>query len=246
MPVFKEFTMIGSVSVRWEEDIGDPVKLILDASISINKAIIEIVCESNLFGTDNYDGHVDMKANYLAKSVINCYGFAKGMYLRAVLESVVKPNGTKYNIQADRANLEPLATAFHTDSDGSIDINQVLPTILKNPAVFMALKDIVEAIPAYESLVNCARSIEGIRQAMAPTSDRKVGWKMLRDNLNLSQDFLGFVTDSSIRPRHGDPLDIPFSVINESIRRSWMVMNRFLEFKKRGDQNLPLSEFPFL
>jgi len=68
----------------------------------------------------------------------------------------------------------------------------------------------------------------------------------MRDNLNVSQQFLEFITDHSIGPRHGDVLDIPFSIINELIRRSWIVMNRFLEFKKRGDQKLPSSDFPLL
>jgi hypothetical protein len=46
-------------------------------------------------------------------------------------------------------------------------------------------------------------------------------------------------------PRHGDVTTTTFSANRETIRRSWIVMNRFLEFKKRGNQRLSLSEFPF-
>jgi hypothetical protein len=246
LPIFMEFTMMGSLAARWEDDIGGPVKQIMDASISITKGAIEIVCESNLFGTDNYDGHVDLKANYLAKTVLNCYGFAKGMILRAVLETVIKPDGIKYNIKAHRPDLEPLVTALHSGSDGGVDIHPVLSTVMTNPTIFVAIKDIVEAISATETPVNCARAIEAIREAMAPANDRKIGWQVMRDNLNVSQKFLEFITDTSKGPRHGAVLGISFSVVNETIRRSWIVMNRFLEFKKRGDQKLPLPDFPLL
>jgi hypothetical protein len=37
-----------------------------------------------------------------------------------------------------------------------------------------------------------------------------------------------------------------FGEIHGTIKRSWIVMNRFLEFKKRGDEALPLSDFPLL
>jgi hypothetical protein len=50
LPVFMEFTMIGSLAAHWEDDIGGPVEQVMDASIAITKGVIEIVCESNLFG----------------------------------------------------------------------------------------------------------------------------------------------------------------------------------------------------
>jgi len=152
-----EFTMIGSLSAHWEDEIGGPVKQIMDASISVTKGIIEIVCESNLFGTDNYDGHVDLKANYLAKAVINCYAFAKGMKLEAALESVIKPDGVRYNIKAHRPNLEPLVTALHSASDGGVDIHPIFSTVMTNPTIFVAVKELIEAISATETAVNCAR-----------------------------------------------------------------------------------------
>jgi hypothetical protein len=246
LPVFMEFTMIGSLTAHWEDEIGGPVKQIMDASLSITKGVITIVCESNLFGTGNYDGNVDLKANYLAKGVLNCYGFAKGMILRAVLESVIKPDGIKYNIKAHRPDLEPLVTTLHSSSDGAVDIHPVLSTVMTNPTIFVAVKDLVEGISATETPVNCARAIEAIRESMSSANDRKMGWRMMRENLNVSQKFLELITDTSKGPRHGAVLGISFAVVNETLRRSWILMNRFLEFKKRGDKKLPLSEFPLL
>jgi|SRR5580658_1716005 hypothetical protein len=245
-PVFNDFTMIGSVSTHWEDEIEPAVKLIMDASVSINRGIIEVVCESNLSRSDNYDGQVDWRAGRLARSVVNSYAFAKAIYLEAILETVVKPDGIKYNIQARRPELEPLVTALHVGSDGGVDIKPLLLLALRDPTIFVALKDLVGSMDAHETLVNCARAVEGIRESMTPASDRKQAWQLMRDNLNVSQNFLEAITDHSKGPRHGDVSNVKFGAVHETIRRSWIVMNRFLEFKKRGDNKLPLLDFPLL
>jgi hypothetical protein len=147
--------MIGSVSAHWEDEIEPTVKLIMDASATITKGAIEVICESNLSGSDNYDGHVDWKANYLARSIVNSYAFAKGMYLNAILETVVKPDGIKYNIQAHRPNLEPLVTALHVGHDGGVDITPLMLLALRDPIIFVALKDLIGSVDSGETLVNC-------------------------------------------------------------------------------------------
>jgi hypothetical protein len=47
-------------------------------------------------------------------------------------------------------------------------------------------------------------------------------------------------------PRHGDPAHIPAITTTEITRRSWKIMNRFFEYKKRDNGPLPLAEFPLL
>jgi len=245
LPTFKEFTMIGSFTANWNEQIDPPVSLVMSATLTITKGIIEVVCESNLFGNDNYDGHVDWRAHYLAQSVLSCYAFAKGLKLDAIFETVIKPDGIKYNIQAYRSDLEPLVTALRGPDEG-VDITSMLLLLLPSPTVFALFKDLVGSLDSKESLVNCARAIDGIREYMSPGTDKAQGWKLMRDNLNISQDFLKFISEGSKGPRHGNVANMQFVTINESRRRSWIVANRFLEFKKRGDKQLPLADFPLL
>jgi hypothetical protein len=68
----------------------------------------------------------------------------------------------------------------------------------------------------------------------------------MRDSLNIDQPYLEFITEHSKGPRHGDVKGSTFSATRETIKRSWIVMNRFLEFRKRGNRPLSLSEFPLL
>ncbi len=239
--------MVGAVTANWNDPIDPPTSLIMSATLSITKGIVEIVCDSNLFGTENYDGHVDLRANDLAINVVNCYAFAKGLGLKIILDTVIKPDGVMYNIHSHRPYLEPLVTVLNSSCDGGVDIQGVLPIIMADPTIFVALDDLISAVTeAREVPLKCGRAIDAIRHAMAPTVERKHGWPIMRDNLNISRHYLDFIIDESKGPRHGDVMNTTFPAIKEIITRSWNVMNRFLEFKKRGDQRLSLSDFPLL
>jgi hypothetical protein len=58
--------------------------------------------------------------------------------------------------------------------------------------------------------------------------------------------YLKFVTDQLAPPRHGDLTHIPGTITREVAARAWTVFNRCREYRKRGSQPLPSSEFPIL
>jgi hypothetical protein len=251
VPPFNDFTISGPITVDWGAttvDRNDPtISLVMKATLSITNGIIEVVCDSNLSGTDNFDGWAYRRAFDLSLAVVSIFAFGKGMGLSVALETVVKPDGTTYNIQEGQAHLQLLVTALRSRQDGGIDITSILPIVLSNPAIFVALTDLTESVSwTPEAPVKCGRAVDAIRHYMAPQNDRRAGWPAMRDNLNLSQAFLEFITENSKGPRHGDVTGTTVIDLNEIIRRSWIVMNRFLEFKKRGDQRLPLADFPLL
>ena len=68
----------------------------------------------------------------------------------------------------------------------------------------------------------------------------------MRQNLRIEEAYLKFISTHATGPRHGDRVHIPPDITRELAMRSWVVMNRFLEFKKRGGAPLPASEFPML
>lgn len=245
LPTFRNFVMNPPITAHWNDEIDPPNIMVLDATITISSGAIEIVCESNLYGTDNYDGHVDLRANSLASAVVNCYAFAKGLKLDAILETVVKPDGIKYSIQACRPDLEKLVSVMSGPDEG-VDITSVLGLVVNNTALFSALRDMVGALNVLDASVNCGRVVDTIRHSMVPVNDRAASWPTMRDRLNVSESYVKFITENSKGPRHGDVIGMTFPTIHESVRRSWIIMNRFLEFKKRGERNLPLSEFPLL
>jgi hypothetical protein len=247
LPPVEDFTLVGTVSAKWVNEISPSLKQEVETSLSITKSVVCVDCESNLFGTDDYDGHVDLYANDLARAVVNSYAFAKGLGLSVLLETVVKPDGIKYNIRNTRPELEPLVTAMHSSADGGVDIHEVFPIVLKDPTISVALNDLISSLTqGQEAPVKCGRAVDAIRHSMAPANDRAKGWQAMRENLNLTEDYLKFVTEQSKGPRHGNVLGTTWVDGHEAVKRSWIVMNRFLEFKKRGNQRLPVVEFPLL
>jgi hypothetical protein len=112
----------------------------------------------------------------------------------------------------------------------------------------MALNDLIISVTLpHHAAVNCARAIDGIRNLMVPAGgDRKQSWLLMRQNLNVAESYLTFLTNVSIAPRHGDRTHIPGSVVTETVERSWIIMDRFLEFRKRGNCPLPIDRFPLL
>jgi len=161
LPSSSNMTLKGSISTRWE----DPsLGLAMDASLSIANSVVEVLCESNLFGTENHDGHVHFRASDMARAVVNSFAYAKGLGLSVVLESVTKPDGVKYNIQDQRPDLAALVTAFRSGPEhGSVDLADMLQIVFSDPMIFVSLNDLVSSItlPQYAP-VNCGRVIEAL------------------------------------------------------------------------------------
>jgi hypothetical protein len=247
LPISQEFTMFGSLTVNWKDVIEPDVTLEMSASISITRGIVDILCDSNLHGNANADGQVHLRASDLANAVVNIYGFGKGVGLSVALENVVKPDGLKYTIEESKPDLAQFVTVLHPFKDARVDINPVLPIVLGDSTIFVALNDLVGSITRIQDApMKCGRAVDAVRHAMAPADDRKGGWPAMRDKLNVTQPFLEFLTEQSKGPRHGDLKGGTFEINQEVLRRAWIVLNRFLEFKKRGDQPLPVQDFPVL
>jgi hypothetical protein len=246
IPVTMDVTLKGATSAHWEDaSLG----LVLDVAVSITHSVLEIICESNLYGTNAIDGEVHLRALDTARGIVDVIGYAKGLGAGIILETAIKPDGVNYNIQVERPDLAALVTAFQPGpEEKSVDLAGMLQIVFSDPLVFMALNDLVTSIALpHHAPVNCGRAIEAIRELMTPVNgDKKQGWVAMRKDLNISQDYLSFITDQSKAPRHGDRKGITYAAFQETVRRSWIVMNRFLEYRKRGSRPLPLADFSLL
>jgi hypothetical protein len=132
LPLFKEFTMIGEVGCAWNDLIDPPNVLHMTASVSIKKGIVDVLCESNLSGSDEYDGQVQRRAIDLATSVVASYGFIKGMGLTVTFETVTKPDRILYNINPHYPRLEALVTAGRSQADGGVNVQPIMEIALSD------------------------------------------------------------------------------------------------------------------
>ena len=127
-------------------------------------------------------------------------------------------------------------------------IGKIWDLVLSDPPLFQALDDLIVLITLpHHAAVDCARAIEGLRNLVAArgaTVSRS--WEQMRNALQLDRSFLQPITDTSTAPRHGDRNFIPGTTVTEIVRRSWIIMDRFLEYQKRGNISLPATDFPLL
>jgi hypothetical protein len=191
--------------------------------------------------------HIHKIAYDLARAAVNLVCFSTGLHLSVFFDGLIEPNCTQTAFVVHHPHLAALCTSYVLGETGTATaLDSILQFVLADPQVFLALDDLITGTSHHHLLtVNSARAIEGLRHAMCGSiADRNQQWTIFRTNLNLSKDYLQLITDSSTSGRHGEGKFIPGNVTEEIIKRSWTIMNRFLEFKKRG--SLPLTEFPLL
>jgi hypothetical protein len=257
MPIihFTGFVLPGAIrvttsnlpTIEWRESSTSQT---LKFRISIVNSVVDVECELPSFTKGNDFNAALVRALDLSRAVVDCHAFAKGYGLTVHLDKVTYPDQTSDLLFFSQPHLSKFFTAFDVNSTNADpnSFDAMMRMVIGEPPVFMALNDLIVSITLpHHAPVNCARAIEGIRVLMVPPGgDRKQGWPLMRDNLNVEQSYLSFVTGHSTAGRHGDRTHIVGPTVQEIIDRSWIVMNRFLEFRKRGNVKLSLSEFPLL
>jgi len=227
----------------------------LDLSMTFTTFIengkVRIVCELSDWRRDDHLMPVYMRALDLVRAAVDLVAFSYGIGLTVVLDGLVDSDGTPSAFLATQPNLAALSpsvkNASPPASTADNNFDRVLRVIATEPVMFRALHDLVVAITeTHASPIACARAVEGIRHSIAPQLEPKQGWPVLRSALNIDKDYLGYITDTSTGPRHGDPEHIPGYVCLEITRRCWIIMDRFFEYLKAGRQPLSQAAFPVL
>jgi hypothetical protein len=235
-----------------EEPLPPDLMQAIDMGFSINVQDSQIFVECNV---DPYDdslfGWVHRRLLSLLRDIYNLYSLSSGILLFVVLDTYLDPNGLERPIAQTTPHLAGISTVHTVDSSipGSFGLGKLIPLVLQDRPLAAAIRDLIKSISDPNlAPVDCARAIEGLRAIFMPDpTKKKEGWELLQRNLCLSEDYLKHITKTSERPRHGNRDYISGAALREITTRSWIIMNRFLEFRLRGGSHpLPLSEFPLL
>lgn len=247
MPDVMHVTITDHPAIDWRDTGNDSN---CSFNISISKGLIEIDCILDKY-EEIHLSEVYRRVLDLARATVDLVCFSSGYGLTVIIDRYTNAAGITTPIAPHDPRLAELCKVFTLEPATTIeknDFHKVLTLVLTDWKVFRILRQLIEAntVP-HESSVICARVAEGIRHYLAaPGSNTKQSWANMRAQLNLSIDYLKLLTDVSTAPRHGDQTHIPGATTVEITRRAWTIMNRFLEYKKRGDQRLPEAEFPIL
>lgn len=221
-------------------DLADD-KFASAVAVNIQQSVVTVALDVDRF-SDEMLGEMLHRAIRIAKASIDLVSFATGKGLYVVFERVTLPDGREGPINFDRPTLAGLCTAYSMG-----DAHQMMHILLTEQDLWMALGDLTDTITQPDRVqINCGRAIETIRTLVDPGPDRARAWQTLRDRLNISQAYLKLITDQSTPHRHGDYKPVESSTGDIALNRAWTIMNRFLVYRKRGNEPLPISEFPVL
>jgi hypothetical protein len=187
-------------------------------------------------------GELGRLAIRITRASIDLVTFATGKGLTLILEHVTLPDGRSGPVDLSQAAVQEFCTAYSLQ-----DIPTILNIVLSDMDMHTALSDLSDTITQPDrTQINCGRVVETIRTLVDPNPNRRVAWATLHDRLNLSAPYLRLITDQSAPHRHGDYTEVDQQTGNTIRERTWITMNRFLEYRKRGNQPLLLAEFPLL
>ncbi len=235
-------------SINWFDDERKQNTLL---KISIQEGAVSVECE-----TSKYDPAIDlvriyMRAFDLARAMVDLVAFNSGWGLTVIFETVTSPDGATTPLAPMEPSVAALCKSFQMTPAADLasnDFDKVLKIVSSDWRIAHALRWLIEAITIpHESTANCARAIEGLRNIIVtPGIPRGQAWGEMRRSLNISEPYLKLITNVSTGARHADYAHVPGTTTTELTRRTWIIMDRFFEYKKRNGQPLPLAEFPLL
>ncbi len=210
----------------------------IEVTINLNRFLADDVCV------------IYNRAFDLARACVDTVSFATGQGFTINLEVFVDPVGPIGYLSPQNPDLGALCTFLTFPTVTPKDqktFETALKVVLSEPPLFIALNDLIQAnILPHHAPTNCGRVLDSLRKLVAPTVDSKKGWPILQNVVHADAAYMKRVSDLSTNPRHGDRSFISGKDTTESLQRTWAIMNRFLEYRKGGNQSLSLADFPFL
>jgi hypothetical protein len=235
---------ISPVTIGWKNPITN---LNGEIEVTVTNGVLTAICELSLFDEEQHMALLYKEAFEIAGVMMTMLSFATGWGTTLVFETITLPNGVTTEIRPGNETLGKECTAY---SAAGPDMLTLLPLIMAEPQIHYCLRDLNELLSVPNRVnINCGRVIDAIRNMILPTppeGDRRASWAKMQSVLNLDPKCVRYIGDSSVPHRHGDFVPFDGKTTSDLSERTWKIMNRFLEYRKRQNQPLTAPEFPLL
>jgi hypothetical protein len=248
-PQRTNFNSAKSVTINWgSSDLGFPLVI----TLTIINGEAQAVCDVERFE----DGHIQIllyRSYNLAEAFTDLASFGTGIAFRVEFDRIFKPDEpTGQEIFIHDVELSDLCKSFKFPPRNSIEnfeLDKLLTMVLGDPTLMGSLRDLAEVLSKFGvSPTNCARVFDSLRKHVAPGErDKKKGWRKLQAAINADENYLNWVSSYSTDARHGDYVTpLSSTIVGEIRTRTWIVMDRFIEYRKGGNVDLDPIKFPML
>ena len=227
----------GHPTTIWKSDELD-IEVRFDVEFKGETFLIK--CDLIRFDMEKHFGPLKVRALHLAQAFVELITIRHGQAVSVALLMYDIPDGTRHHFVAGDKNVIGLMPSIAADRD----LTHVLTLSLRDPVLSLAIRDLADTLRnRSNAAVNFGRCIETIRNHFAPHNKKGAGWEGMRTNLNVDESYLHKIMDAAKDPRHGHRVDEEFNM-QEIAVSTWKVMDRYLAYRKAGNQPLSEPDFP--
>jgi hypothetical protein len=240
LPDHVRVTLAKHICVAW----GNPeAEIVALTELQITDNIVSVTIQINKFDLQEILRIAVNNAQDLADMAVNLLALKTGDALSVVLDKVILPDG-----KIAPTHPKELEYTRHMTAVEPQTFEHLVMLAVPDRNLRLALRDLSDGLrQSYTGTIGAARALDGICRAFVPEGgERDEGWAPMRAALNATEPYVKSITAQSRGPRHADWQGGPEPEVRMTTERAWILMNRFLEYRKRGNQPLPLSEFPLL
>jgi hypothetical protein len=121
----------------------------------------------------------------LTQSLVDLAGFAVGAGLEVIFNEATVEGQPRGWIEYRQENLAKINSVISLHDKS---FNTLFDILCQQPLVLFALHDLKLALThKIQQATHCARAIEGLRSYFGSDDKRKAEWKLMQDNLNVTQ-----------------------------------------------------------
>jgi hypothetical protein len=180
----------------------------------------------------------------ITTALVDLIAFRHGCAASVVIDKYRERGGFEDGISVVQPLLSELSTLINDDNG----LHAVFSLLLSEPRLMVVMDDLISGLGSHDhKIINCARSVEAIRQLIGGYSlEPKAQWPVFNDALNLDRSYSDTIMDQSKDPRHGRMVPASDEAVAEIVKRTWNIFYRYFEYKLGGGKKLDPSRFPLL
>lgn len=182
-----------------------------------------------------------VRGHELVTSIVDLFAFTLGYALHVIVDHMIEDGRIKPFIVSHSS-----VKNFIDDFDDN-QFERLVEHVIGDLDLKLALRDLILSLSTmnYSAIAAC-RSTEAIRNQFRHADETDAqAWNAMRTCLNLSRDYIQYITDASIKPRHGHRGAALLSDQSEVTHRAWLIMNRYLCYLLGGKPTrLPELQHP--
>lgn len=215
---------------------------------TIKDSVVVVDCDCNRFDQQKHLVPLFNRIIDIARAPVDLFAYTHATGLSVTFETLTELDTDKTGpILLQDPDLGRVASSLNNLKPQ--EFYKFLQLYISDHSFLLVLRDLIGILSeSYVAPRNSYRAVEGIRHLLSPgEKTANKGWEKLQKTLQIDKSYLDPIRENSIAARHGDPSHVPGSICADVTFRAWAVMDRYIEFRKRGGiEPLNAADFPIL